>query len=149
MPLEEAKGFSFSAEQVLARITPRTRLLILNSPANPTGGVTPKAEIDRLVAGLERFPDVAIMSDEIYDVMTYDDSPSQAEGFLEPKREFGVVISDLGQAFGIQRSRLVFACHIDASLDMVIVVVPSDDGGFADLPGPPADVSQAIFDGPR
>ena len=74
---------------------------------------------------------------------------SQAEGFLEPKREFGVVISDLGQAFGIQRSRLVFACHIDASLDMVVVVVPGDDGGFADFPGPPADVSQAIFDGAR
>ncbi|MBX3551022.1 MAG: aminotransferase class I/II-fold pyridoxal phosphate-dependent enzyme, partial [Pseudolabrys sp.] len=46
--------------------------LILNSPANPTGGVTPKAEIDRLVAGLEKWPDVCVMSDEIYDHMTYD-----------------------------------------------------------------------------
>jgi aspartate/methionine/tyrosine aminotransferase len=56
----------------LALITPQTRLLILNSPANPTGGVTPKAEVDKLVAGLERFPDVAVMSDEIYDHMVYD-----------------------------------------------------------------------------
>src|SRR5262249_9255278 len=46
--------------------------LIVNSPANPTGGVTPKAEVDRLVAGPERHPDVAIMSDEIYDQMLYD-----------------------------------------------------------------------------
>jgi aspartate aminotransferase len=72
MPLHESKGFSFSAEEVLAQITPRTRLIILNSPANPTGGVVPRAEIDRLVAGLERFPNVAIMSDEIYSCMVYD-----------------------------------------------------------------------------
>src|SRR5258708_32875343 len=72
MPLHEDKGFSFSAEEVLAQLTPRTRLIILNSPANPTGGVVPRAEIERLVAGLERFPDVAIMSDEIYSCMVYD-----------------------------------------------------------------------------
>jgi aspartate aminotransferase len=72
MPLHESKGFSFSAEEVLAQLTPRTRLIILNSPANPTGGVVPRAEIDRLVAGLERFPNVAIMSDEIYSCMVYD-----------------------------------------------------------------------------
>jgi aspartate aminotransferase len=72
VPIREENGFAFSAEETLSLITPRTRLLILNSPANPTGGVTPKAEIDRLVAGLARHPDVAILSDEIYATMTYD-----------------------------------------------------------------------------
>jgi aspartate aminotransferase len=72
VPMREENGFAFSAAETLSLITPRTRLLILNSPANPTGGVTPKAEIDALVAGLERFPDVAILSDEIYGQMTYD-----------------------------------------------------------------------------
>jgi aspartate aminotransferase len=72
VPIRERNGFAFSAEETLALITPRTRLLILNSPANPTGGVTPKLEIDRLVAGLARHPDVAILSDEIYAAMTYD-----------------------------------------------------------------------------
>ncbi|MCA0279327.1 MAG: pyridoxal phosphate-dependent aminotransferase [Proteobacteria bacterium] len=72
VPMREANGFAFSAEETLSLITPRTRLLILNSPANPTGGVTPRQEIDRLVRGLEAHPHVAIMSDEIYDVMTYD-----------------------------------------------------------------------------
>ncbi|HRK25631.1 MAG TPA: pyridoxal phosphate-dependent aminotransferase, partial [Beijerinckiaceae bacterium] len=70
--IREENGFAFSAEETLALITPRTRLLIINSPANPTGGVTPKAEVDRLVAGLQRFPRVAVMSDEIYDQMLYD-----------------------------------------------------------------------------
>src|SRR3981081_2476102 len=72
VPIREENGFAFSAEETLKLITPRTRLLILNSPANPTGGVTPKREVDKLVAGLERPPDVALMSDEIYDQMTYD-----------------------------------------------------------------------------
>ena len=70
--LYEDSGFSFSADEVLSQITPRTRLMILNSPANPTGGVVARTEIDRLVAGLARFPEVAILSDEIYSRMTYD-----------------------------------------------------------------------------
>lgn len=72
VPIREENGFAFSAEETLALITPATRLLILNSPANPTGGVTPRAEIETLVKGLEKHPGVAILSDEIYDVMTYD-----------------------------------------------------------------------------
>ncbi|WP_397544371.1 aminotransferase class I/II-fold pyridoxal phosphate-dependent enzyme [Roseovarius salis] len=72
VPLREENGFALSAGDVLDRITPRTRLLILNSPANPTGGVTPRAEIDKLVAGLERHPHVAVLSDEIYSRMLYD-----------------------------------------------------------------------------
>lgn len=72
VPIREENGFAFSADELLSLITPKTRLVIVNSPANPTGGVTPKAEIDKLVAGMDRFPDVAIMSDEIYDQMVYD-----------------------------------------------------------------------------
>ena len=80
-PLYEANGFSFSAEEVLAKITKRTRLLIVNNPANPTGGVVPKAELDRLVQGLERHPDVVVMSDEIYARMVYG---NQAHASLLP-----------------------------------------------------------------
>jgi len=72
IPLYESAGFSFNAEEVLAKITPRTRLLIINSPANPTGGVVPRPELDRLAAGLERHPQVAILSDEIYGEILYD-----------------------------------------------------------------------------
>ena len=72
VPIREENGFAFSAEETLKLVTSKTRLLILNSPANPTGGVTPKSEVDKLVAGLEKWPDVAIMSDEIYDHMVYD-----------------------------------------------------------------------------
>ena len=72
IPIREENGFAFSAEETLGLITPRTRLIIINSPANPTGGVTPKAEVDKFVAGMEKWPEVAIMSDEIYDQLIYD-----------------------------------------------------------------------------
>jgi aspartate/methionine/tyrosine aminotransferase len=72
IPIREENGFAFSADETLKLINAKTRLIIINSPANPTGGVTPKAEIDKFVAGLEKWPDVAVMSDEIYDHMTYD-----------------------------------------------------------------------------
>jgi len=75
IPLKEATGFSFSADEVLAKITPRTRLIIINSPANPTGGVVPKSELDKLAAGLDRHPHVAVMSDEIYARICYDGEP--------------------------------------------------------------------------
>src|SRR5688572_17054984 len=67
--LREENGFSFSAREVLAKITPRTRLLIFNTPANPTGGVVPKAELDELAQGLEDHPHVSVLADEIYSRM--------------------------------------------------------------------------------
>lgn len=76
--LYEDKGFSFSADEVLASINDRTRLIILNTPANPTGGVVEKAELDKLVAGLTNFPNVAVMSDEIYSRMCYDGHQHQS-----------------------------------------------------------------------
>ncbi len=71
-PLREENNFAFSADDVLARITDETRLVIVNSPANPTGGVTPRAEFKKLVDGLMAHPHVTIMSDEIYDQLTFD-----------------------------------------------------------------------------
>jgi aspartate/methionine/tyrosine aminotransferase len=69
--LKEANGFAFDAEEVLQQVNNKTRLIIINSPANPTGGVTPKKEIDKFVEGMMRFPNVAILSDEIYSNMLY------------------------------------------------------------------------------
>ena len=72
IPIREENGFAFSAEETLGLVTDRTRLIIINSPANPTGGVTPKAEVETFVAGLEKWPQIAVLSDEIYDQLIYD-----------------------------------------------------------------------------
>lgn len=73
-PIREDRDFGFDAEEVLSLITPDTRLIIVNSPANPTGGVVPRAELDRLARGLEDHPQVAVLSDEIYGHLVYDDA---------------------------------------------------------------------------
>ena len=70
--LHESSGFTFDPDQVLSQINERTRLIILNSPANPTGGVYSRDQVERLVEGLERWPNVVILSDEIYSRILYE-----------------------------------------------------------------------------
>ena len=72
MELKEEEGFSFSAEKVLEKITPDTSLMIVNTPANPTGGVVPRREMDVLARGLLDHPHVTILCDEIYSRLLYD-----------------------------------------------------------------------------
>lgn len=71
-PIREEKDFGFDAEEVLGLITERTRLIIVNSPANPTGGVVAKGELERLAAGLARRPDIVVLSDEIYSHLVFE-----------------------------------------------------------------------------
>ena len=70
--LTEKKDLSIDADKVLSLINEKTRLIILNNPHNPTGSFTEKKIIDKLVEGLMNFPDVAILSDEIYDRLIFD-----------------------------------------------------------------------------
>jgi len=70
--LTEKKDLSINPEKILSLINENTRLLILNNPHNPTGSFTEKAEMDKLANGLANFPQVAILSDEIYDRLIYD-----------------------------------------------------------------------------
>jgi aspartate aminotransferase len=69
--LREEFEFSFDADRVLEQVNERTRLIILNSPGNPTGGVVPAEQIERLIRGLEAYPKAAILSDEIYSRILY------------------------------------------------------------------------------
>ena len=73
--LIEENGFAFDADDVLSKITDKTSLILINSPANPTGGTTPKSEMDKFINGLEKFPHVTILSDEIYDRLIFDGQP--------------------------------------------------------------------------
>jgi len=68
----ENNDFSMNPEKILSLITDKTRLIILNNPNNPTGGFTEKSKIDQLAEGLKKFPDVAILSDEIYSRQIFD-----------------------------------------------------------------------------
>jgi len=70
--MTENKDFSINPDKILSLISEKTRLLILNNPHNPTGSFTERTVIDKLVKGLADFPQVAILSDEIYDRLIFD-----------------------------------------------------------------------------
>ena len=72
IPLTENTNFSFDQEEVLSLINHNTSLIIINSPANPTGGLIKKKLLDALVKKLEEFPNVSILSDEIYSHIIYE-----------------------------------------------------------------------------
>lgn len=85
MPLVEERGFSFDLNLLEKKLTPRTKLLIINSPQNPTGGVIPRDDI-RAIADLVRNRDLVVLSDEIYSRMYFDEPPAsitQYPGMLE------------------------------------------------------------------
>lgn len=74
IPLVEANDFSFDMDRLRESITPRTKLLILNSPANPTGGVIPAEDIAE-IARLAEKHDFFVFTDEIYSRMWFDAAP--------------------------------------------------------------------------
>ena len=70
--MTENKDFSINPDKILSLINKKTRLLILNNPHNPTGGFTEKKIIDKLARELKKFPNLAILSDEVYDRLIFD-----------------------------------------------------------------------------
>jgi len=158
--LEEADGFAFSAEAVLDQITPATRLIIINSPANPTGGVTPKAEIDRLVEGLLKHPHVAVLSDEIYSQMLYEGRAHVSLLQYPEIRDRLILLDGWSKTYAMTGWRLGFAVWpaqlVDAATRLCIndhscVNAATQYAGIAALTGPQDAVHEmvAAFDARR
>lgn len=153
VPIREENGFAFSAEETLALITPKTRLLIINSPANPTGGVTPKSEIEKLVKGLEAHPHVAIMSDEIYDVMTYDGETHTSMLQYPEIRDRLIVLNGWSKTWAMTGWRMGWSIWPDGLIELVrklavncwsCVNAPSQFAGIAAIDGPQDDVARMM-----
>ena len=153
IPIREENGFAFSAEETLALIRPETRLIILNSPANPTGGVTPKAEVDKLVAGLAKHPDIAIMSDEIYDVMTYDGEKHTSLLTYPEIRDRLIVLNGWSKTWAMTGWRMGWSIWPDRLYENVrklavncwsCVNAPSQFAGIAAIDGPQDDVEKMM-----
>ncbi len=160
LPLREEDGFAFSAEALLARITPRCRLIILNSPANPTGGVTPRREVDRLAAGLEAHPQVAVLSDEIYGRLLYDGREHASLLAYEHLGDRVIVLDGWSKTYAMTGWRLGYgvwpARLVDAVIRMAVnayscVNAAAQYAGIAALTGPQAAVDEmvAAFDARR
>jgi len=70
--LRESRNFGFDPQELTEKITPKTKLLILNSPQNPTGGIIPKADLEAIAEILRKHPQVWVFADEIYGQLVYD-----------------------------------------------------------------------------
>ncbi len=153
VPIREANGFAFSAEETLGLITPNTRLLILNSPANPTGGVTPRRDIEALVKGLERHPSVAILSDEIYDCMTYDGEEHVSLLTFPDIRDRLILLNGFSKTWAMTGWRLGWSIWPAPLYDKVrklavncwsCVNAPTQFAGIAAIDGPQDDVTKMV-----
>jgi aspartate aminotransferase len=160
IPLLEEKDFSFDAEEVLSLITPATRLMILNTPANPTGGAVPREEMDKLAAGLANHPHVAILSDEIYGQMTYDGLEHVSLLEYENLRDRLILLDGWSKTYAMTGWRLGYALWpeslVDAATRLAInchscVNAATQFAGIAALEGPQDSVREMVraFDARR
>ena len=153
IPLLEENDFSFDADQVLSSITPATRLIIINTPANPTGGAVPKSEMDKLAAGLEKHPHVAILSDEIYGQMTYDGHEHVSLLSYEHLRDRLILLDGWSKTYAMTGWRLGYALWpeslVDAAKRLAInchscVNAGTQFAGIAALEGPQDSVHEMV-----
>ena len=85
VPCPEDQNFKLTADQLDKSITDKTKWLMLNSPSNPTGSLYSKQELQKLADVLLRYPQVLIMSDDIYEKVIYDDLEFSTIASVEPK----------------------------------------------------------------
>jgi aspartate aminotransferase len=153
LKLLERNGFAFKAEDLLGLVTPQTRLIIINSPANPTGGVTPRAEIDKLAKGLEKFPDVVLMSDEIYGRIVYDGNEHVSLLEYEALRDRLILLDGFSKTYAMTGWRIGYALWPSAMIEGATrlavnchscVNAASQWAGIAALKGPQDDVERMV-----
>ncbi len=151
--LEEAHDFAFDVDAVLDRITPRTRLLILNSPANPTGGVLPRSVLDRLAEGLEEHPQVMILSDEIYYRIAYGSEPPASMIAYPNLRDRLILLDGWSKTYAMTGWRIGYAVWPRALVDLAVRLninsvsctnAPTQYGAMAALLGPQDHVDHMV-----
>lgn len=160
VPIREENQFAFSAQEMLSLLTDKTRLVIVNSPANPCGGVTPRGEIDKLVNGLAKRPDIAILSDEIYGQMTYDGEEHVSLLSYPEIRDRLILLDGWSKTYAMTGWRMGYAVWPDQLYDKArklavnawsCVNAPSQFAGIAALTGPQDAVTEMVaeFDARR
>jgi aspartate aminotransferase len=100
-------GYKMSPAQLEAAITPKTKLLMLNSPNNPTGGMYSHDELKGLVEVLERYPEIVVISDEIYEHISFDVEPVSMVNFPSIRNRM-VVINGVSKGFAMTGWRIGF-----------------------------------------
>jgi len=108
--LREARDFSFDPQELADKITPRTRLLILNSPQNPTGGIIPAADMHAIAEILRKDEQVWVFADEIYGRLVYD-GEFVSLGSLPGMQERTIISDGASKTWAMTGWRLGFAAN--------------------------------------
>jgi aspartate/methionine/tyrosine aminotransferase len=143
IPLLESRRFSFDLDVLASRLSPRTKLVILNSPANPTGGIIPKEDLKKM-ADLLRERDLVILSDEIYSRIWYETEPSSITGF-DGMLEKTVILDGFSKTYSMTGWRLGYGVMPTWLADAVTLLMVNSNSctasftqraGVAALEGP-------------
>lgn len=111
-------GFKLTPEALQAALTPRTRWIILNSPSNPTGAVYSSEELQALAEVLLAFPDVLILSDDIYEHLVFDGLPFHTIAQVEPRlRDRTLTMNGVSKAYAMTGWRIGFGTGPDWLID--------------------------------
>ena len=108
LPHRMQNNFSFDADELLSLVNDKTKLIILNSPANPTGGVVPERELKKLADGLLKFPKVYVLSDEIYSRILFDKQKHHSLLKFQDIRDRVIVLDGWSKTFSMTGWRLGF-----------------------------------------
>jgi aspartate/methionine/tyrosine aminotransferase len=108
IPIRMDNQFRLDVEELAGLITPRTRLLIINSPANPTGGVLNRSDLER-IAELAREHDLWVMADEIYGRILYDGEEHVSIGSLPGMADRTIILDGFSKTFAMTGWRLGYA----------------------------------------
>lgn len=119
--LEEKDEFRLTAKQLEDAITPRTKLLILPFPNNPTGGIMAREDLEEIAKVLEK-TNVVVLSDELYAELTYGEEKHVSIANIPGMAERTVVINGLSKAYAMTGWRIGFACGPAALIKQMIKV---------------------------
>lgn len=126
-PIRESNGFALDPDDVCSRLTKRTRMVILNSPANPTGGVTGRAALQQILAALRERPDVWILSDEIYGRLLYDGEENASPLSDSTLRDRVIVLDGFSKTYAMTGWRLGYGImHPDLAAAVTKLMINSN-----------------------
>jgi len=152
IPLLEEDGFSFDLDFLRKAIGPRTRMLILNSPQNPTGGVIPELQI-REIAEIVRDRDLVVLSDEIYSRIYYTSEPPFSIASIPGMLEKTIILDGFSKAYAMTGWRLGYGIMPEWLVDAVNKLMVNSNSCAATftqkaameaLTGPQTDVENMV-----
>jgi aspartate aminotransferase len=109
--LKETRGFRFDAAELKRLISPKTKLIILNSPANPTGAVLTREDLLSMASLIEKTgnPDVRVLSDEVYDEIVFDGQRHESISAMPGMAKRCIVLNSFSKSFAMTGWRLGYA----------------------------------------